>query len=96
MCIRDSTMSISYYCSNEQKQITMHELIIFLTGIVVGAMNSVAGGGMLVGFPIMVALGIPPINANATGSIVVLPGQAASVYGYKKYLHKISRKYLLL
>jgi hypothetical protein len=74
----------------------MHELIIFLTGIVVGAMNSVAGGGMLVGFPIMVALGIPPINANATGSIVVLPGQAASVYGYKKYLHKISRKYLLL
>ncbi len=74
----------------------MHEIILFFTGIIVGAMNSVAGGGMLVGFPIMLAVGMPPINANATGSLVILPGQLSSAFGYRKYLHKLPRKYLLL
>ena len=31
----------------------MHDLILFLVGIVVGGMNAIAGGGMLVGFPVM-------------------------------------------
>ena len=74
----------------------MHEVILFFVGIVVGAMNSVAGGGMLIGFPVMLAVGMPPITANATGSIVVLPGLLGSSFGYRKYLHRLPRKYLLL
>jgi uncharacterized membrane protein YfcA len=74
----------------------MHELLLFFVGLVVGAMNSVAGGGMLIGFPAMLAVGMPPLIANATGSIVVLPGLLGSSYGYRKYLHKLPRKYLLL
>jgi uncharacterized membrane protein YfcA len=74
----------------------MHEIILFVVGIIVGAMNSVAGGGMLIGFPIMLGVGMPPLIATATTNLVVLPGQLASAYGYRKYLHKLSRKYLLL
>jgi hypothetical protein len=74
----------------------MHEILLFFVGIVVGAMNAVAGGGMLIGFPVMLAIGMPALVATATTNIVVLPGQLASAYGYRKYLHKLSRKYMLL
>lgn len=74
----------------------MTEIILLLVGIVVGAMNSVAGGGMLIGFPALLAFGVPPLVANATGNIVTLPGQLASAFGYRKYLRKLHRKYLLL
>jgi uncharacterized membrane protein YfcA len=59
-------------------------------------MNAIAGGGMLVGFPLLVALGIPPLMANATGNIVTAPGQLASAIGYKRYLRRIPLKYIWL
>lgn len=74
----------------------MTELIIFLTGILVGAMNAIAGGGLLIGFPVMVAVGVPPIVVNATGHMVVIPGQIASTFAYRKYLRKISPRYLFV
>ncbi len=36
----------------------IHDSILFLVGIVVGVMNAVAGGGMLVGFPVLLAAGM--------------------------------------
>lgn len=74
----------------------MTEILLFAVGIVVGAMNSVAGGGMLIGFPALLAVGVPPLVANATGNLVTLPGQLASAFGYRKYLKKLHRKYLFL
>lgn len=74
----------------------MTEIIIFLVGVVVGAMNAVAGGGLLIGFPALILAGVPPIVANATGHLSVIPGAVASVYGYRKYLRGISPRYLLL
>jgi hypothetical protein len=74
----------------------MQEIAFILVGIIVGAMNAIAGGGMLVGFPVLLAAGIPALNANATTSLIVLPGQLSSLYGYRKYLDKIPLRYLLL
>ena len=74
----------------------MTEIIIFLTGIIVGAMNAIAGGGLLIGFPVLVGLGVPPIVANATGHVSVIPGVIASIFSYRKYLRKISPRYLIL
>lgn len=74
----------------------MHEIVLFLAGIVVGAMNSIAGGGLLIGFPIMLALGIPPLTANATGHLAVLPGSLSAAYGYRKYIRKVDRLYMWL
>lgn len=74
----------------------MTEFILFLTGIIVGVMNAVAGGGMLFGFPVMVALGIPPLTANATGHIVAMPGLITATWGYRSYLRRVPRRILLL
>ncbi len=72
------------------------DIVLLVAGFVVGAMNAIAGGGMLVGFPVLVALGIPPIMANATGSVVSAPGQLSSAYGYRRYLSKVPVGYALL
>lgn len=74
----------------------MHDIIYLLTGFVVGAMNAIAGGGMLVGFPVLVATGIPPIVANATAYVINPLGQLCSAIGYRKYLRKVPRRYALL
>lgn len=72
----------------------LQDILFIIVGIGVGVMNAVAGGGMLLGFPILLAAGVPPITANATTGLMVLPGQIASVYGYRRYLRKISAHYL--
>lgn len=74
----------------------MHELVLFLAGIIVGVMNAIAGGGLLIGFPVMLAVGMTPLSANVTGHLVVLPGNVTAAYGYRKYLKKLNRKYLYL
>lgn len=72
------------------------DIILLLVGVVVGIMNAIAGGGMLVGLPIMIALGVPPITASATGALITSPGQVASAIGYKKYLRRIPVRYAWL
>ncbi len=72
------------------------DVALFLVGIVVGSMNAIAGGGMLVGFPVLIAFGLPPLVANATGNVVTVPGQLTSALGYRKYLRKVPRRYALL
>lgn len=59
-------------------------------------MNAIAGGGMLVGFPVLIALGVPALAANATTNIVTAPGQFASALGYRNYLRRIPIRYALL
>jgi uncharacterized membrane protein YfcA len=72
------------------------DIVLLLIGFVVGAMNAIAGGGMLIGFPVLIALGIPPLVANATGNIITAPGQLASAIGYRQYLRKIPLRYAWL
>lgn len=50
---------------------------------VAGAMNSIAGGGTLLTFPALVALGVPPLVANATSTVALWPGAAGSMWGYR-------------
>ena len=72
------------------------ELLLFLTGIIVGSMNAIAGGGMLLGFPVLLAAGLSPLTANITGNLVILPGQLTSAFGYRRYLGKLPARYLIL
>jgi uncharacterized membrane protein YfcA len=62
-----------------------------LAGVVVAAMggamiNSIAGGGTLLTFPSLVALGVPPLVANATSTVALWPGILASMLGYRDRL----------
>ncbi len=51
-----------------------------------GGVNSIAGGGTLLTFPALIALGVPPIMANATSTVALWPGSAASIWGYRREL----------
>ena len=57
--------------------------VLFLlgAGLAAGIVNAVAGGGSLITFPALVAVGLPPVPANVTNSIAVSPGYLASVHG---------------
>ncbi len=51
-----------------------------------GTINSVAGGGGLIAFPALLVVGIPPINANATNTVGLWFGTAASAIAYRQEL----------
>ena len=61
-------------------------VLALLAAVVGGAVNSIAGGGTLVTFPALVALGLPPIVANATSAVGLWPGAAGSIWGYRAEL----------
>jgi uncharacterized membrane protein YfcA len=49
-------------------------LIAGISAIAAGAVNALAGGGTLISFPVLIALGIPPISANVTNAVALCPG----------------------
>jgi uncharacterized protein len=57
--------------------------LVALAAVAGSAMNSIAGGGTLVTFPALLALGIPPLVANATSTVALWPGALASMLGYR-------------
>lgn len=57
-----------------------------VAAVVAGAINSIAGGGTLLTFPALVALGVPGIVANATSTVALWPGALGSLWGYRHEL----------
>ena len=51
-----------------------------------GVMNAIAGGGTLLTFPALVALGLEPIVANASSTVALWPGSVGSMWGYREEL----------
>lgn len=73
-----------------------YNILLFIAGILGGAINSIAGGGGILMYPALLLFGIPPIVANATTSFVVFPGITAAAFGYRKELKSIPKSYLWL
>ncbi len=73
----------------------VQDIILLVAGFIVGSMNAIAGGGMLIGFPVLITLGVPALFANATANIVTLPGQLTSAYGYRQYIRRVPLRYAL-
>ena len=57
--------------------------LVVVVSALAGGVNSIAGGGTLLTFPALVGLGVPPIVANATSTVALWPGSAASIWGYR-------------
>ncbi|WP_429948897.1 sulfite exporter TauE/SafE family protein [Comamonas sediminis] len=57
--------------------------ILLAAAFVAGALNAVAGGGSFLTLPALVFTGVPPVVANATGTVALLPGYAAGAWGFK-------------
>ncbi len=66
-------------------------LIIFVAAFLAGGLNGIAGGGSFILFPALMFIGIPPIAANATNSIALLPGTLASAGAYRSEFAKDKR-----
>jgi uncharacterized membrane protein YfcA len=62
--------------------------MLFLAGagLVAGIVNALAGGGSLISFPALLALGIPSVTATVTNTVALWPGYLGSVLGYRKEL----------
>jgi len=65
-----------------------------VAGAIGGALNSVAGGGSFIAFPALLFTGVPPIPANATNTIALWTGAAASGGAYRKRLD-VARKVMI-
>lgn len=58
-----------------------HATLLLSAGFAAGTANAVAGGGSLITFPTLIAVGLPPVPASVTNSVAVCPGYLASVFG---------------
>lgn len=67
-------------------------VVLFLAALAAGAINAVAGGGSFLTFPSLLLVGIPPVNANATSTVALWPGQPASVWAYRREIRDLSRR----
>ncbi len=45
-----------------------------LAAITAGLVNALAGGGTLITFPVLLAIGLPAVSANVTNTVALLPG----------------------
>ena len=71
-------------------------VLLLAAGLVAGGVNAMAGGGSLISFPALIAVGLPPVAANVTNSISVCAGYLASVFGSRADLTGQRRRVLEL
>jgi uncharacterized protein len=73
------------------------ELIaVAAAGVAAGAANSIAGGGALITFPTMVALGLPPLTANVTNTVGIVPASVGGALGYSDLLREQGARFTRL
>ncbi|MGA2527769.1 MAG: sulfite exporter TauE/SafE family protein [Acidimicrobiales bacterium] len=63
-----------------------HGIVLGIAGLLGGAVNSVAGGGSLISFPALLAVGYPSITANVTNTVALWPGYLGATAAYRPEL----------
>jgi uncharacterized protein len=58
-------------------------------GIIGGAMNALAGGGTFATMPVLIALGLPGPQANATSNVALQPGAMTAAWGFRRGLEPL-------
>ena len=65
-----------------------HYLWLVTASLIAGVMNAMAGGGSFLSFPAMLSMGVLPIQANATNTVALWPGQLTSLATLKSDVRK--------
>jgi uncharacterized protein len=65
-------------------------LWLCLSALAAGIVNAVAGGGTLLTFPTLLTV-VPPVVANATSTVALVPGSVGGAWGYRRQLRAASR-----
>ncbi|HYG94829.1 MAG TPA: sulfite exporter TauE/SafE family protein [Nocardioides sp.] len=60
--------------------------LVLLAGVWAGGINAIVGSGTLITFPTLLAIGVPPVTANISNGIGLVPGSVAGVVGYRREL----------
>src|ERR1043166_10124536 len=68
----------------------IHATAMFLAAFFAGVVNSIAGGGTLLTFPVLIWLGLDPKVANATSTVALWPGLFGGLFGYRRELENSS------
>ncbi|GAA3986704.1 sulfite exporter TauE/SafE family protein [Comamonas faecalis] len=58
--------------------------LLLVAAFFAGTLNAVAGGGSFLTLPALIFVGVPPVVANATGTVALLPGYVASIFGSRE------------
>ena len=74
----------------------LRALAIFAVGLAAGTINTVVGSGTLITFPTLLAFGYPPVLANVSNNVGLVPGVASGVYGYRSELGGQRRRLIRL
>ncbi len=69
--------------------------LIALAGTGAGAVNAIAGGGSLITYPALLAVGYPPVIANVTNTIGSVPGYVGGALGYRRELSQQVRRVVI-
>jgi len=64
----------------------LEAVLIGLAGLAAGTINTVVGSGTLITFPTLLAFGVPPVTANVSNTIGLVPGSVSGVVGYRREL----------
>ena len=59
---------------------------VLLAGLAAGAINTVVGSGTLITFPTLLAIGVPPVTANVSNTLGLVPGSLSGAIGYRREL----------
>jgi uncharacterized membrane protein YfcA len=74
----------------------LQALAIFAAGLAAGTINAVVGSGTLITFPTLLAFGYPPVLANVSNNVGLVPGVASGVHGYRAELAGQRRRVIRL
>ncbi|GAA3397159.1 sulfite exporter TauE/SafE family protein [Streptomyces roseoviridis] len=61
-------------------------LAVFAAGTAAGTINTIVGSGTLITFPVLLATGLPPITANVSNALGLVPGSISGAIGYRSEL----------
>ncbi len=64
---------------------------LVVAGMLAGTVNAIAGGGTFFTFATLMAVGLPPVPANATSAVSVMPGSIASTLAYRREIVALGR-----
>ncbi|MEW1659643.1 sulfite exporter TauE/SafE family protein [Streptomyces sp. NPDC093707] len=59
---------------------------VFAAGLGAGTINTIVGSGTLITFPVLLAVGLPPVTANVSNSLGLVPGSVSGALGYRREL----------
>jgi hypothetical protein len=74
----------------------LQTLAIFAAGLAAGTINTVVGSGTLITFPTLLAFGYPPVLANVSNNVGLVPGGFSGAHGYRAELAGQRRRLLRL